>query len=271
MSDRSKRIGGSDVAAILGVHPYKTALDLWSEKVAGLTNDVDNYAIRKGLALEGVLLDFAKEKLGLLTMHRNQKYIHPKYPYMAGEVDAICNAGSVVLEAKSVGNSAKEKFWQSGQIPPHYELQIRFYMAISDADRAHLVADLGEYEPRIYDIERDRLFEDLLISNVKAFWEGHVLTKIPPEIDGGERFLEAMNKLHPQREKKSYVACPTDHILCEYEDVQEQFRELTRKKAILRNKIIAMCEGRSGVMSPSYQADLTGNTLRVRKRTGEKT
>lgn len=266
--DRSNRIGGSDVAAVLGVHPYKTPLDLWSEKVAGLTNDVDNYAIRKGLALEGILLDFAKEKLGLLTMHRNHKYTHKDYPYMTGEVDAICNAGSVILEAKSVGVSAKERFWQSGQVPPHYELQVRFYLAIANADRAHLVADLGEYEPHIYNIERDRLFEDLLISNVKAFWENHVLTKIPPEIDEGERFLEAMNALHPQREKKSFVEC-SDELLMEYVGIQDQFSSLTAKKAVLRNKIIHACGSKSGCMSVNYIATLTGNTLRVRKRAGE--
>ena len=31
-TDRSKRIGGSDIAAILGISPWKTAFQLWQDK-----------------------------------------------------------------------------------------------------------------------------------------------------------------------------------------------------------------------------------------------
>lgn len=35
LKERTKGIGGSDVATILGLNPYKTPLQLWEEKPAG--------------------------------------------------------------------------------------------------------------------------------------------------------------------------------------------------------------------------------------------
>jgi predicted phage-related endonuclease len=32
LADRRKRIGGSDIDAILGLSPYRTPVDVWAEK-----------------------------------------------------------------------------------------------------------------------------------------------------------------------------------------------------------------------------------------------
>jgi len=52
---RRKVVGGGDVAAIVGVHPYKTAHDVWLEKL-GLAVIEENEAMYWGKVLEPVIL-----------------------------------------------------------------------------------------------------------------------------------------------------------------------------------------------------------------------
>ena len=60
-------IGASEVAAIVGLSKWKTATELWQEKVFGLSKDLsDNEAVSKGVRLEPYLR-------GLFTG------LHPEY------------------------------------------------------------------------------------------------------------------------------------------------------------------------------------------------
>ena len=44
-------LGASDIAAVLGIAPYRTALDVWAEKVHGI-GVTDNEPMRIGRELE---------------------------------------------------------------------------------------------------------------------------------------------------------------------------------------------------------------------------
>ena len=46
--DRTTTIGGSDVAAILGLSPWRSPLDVWREKALGEPDDRDTPAMQAG-------------------------------------------------------------------------------------------------------------------------------------------------------------------------------------------------------------------------------
>jgi len=55
-------IGGSDIPAIIGVNPYKTAYQLWLEKTGQVPPVQDNKYMRAGRKLEQVVADFFAEE-----------------------------------------------------------------------------------------------------------------------------------------------------------------------------------------------------------------
>ena len=48
MHDRRGYIGSSDIAAIIGLSPFKTAYEVWEEKVADSWEETDNPILRRG-------------------------------------------------------------------------------------------------------------------------------------------------------------------------------------------------------------------------------
>ena len=55
MNDNAS-IGGSEIAAILGLSPWRTALDVWREKVLGAEPQPDSPALALGRRFEAALL-----------------------------------------------------------------------------------------------------------------------------------------------------------------------------------------------------------------------
>ena len=45
---RKQGIGGSDAGAVCGLNPYKTAMEVYQDKVSSETEDFDNEAMRQG-------------------------------------------------------------------------------------------------------------------------------------------------------------------------------------------------------------------------------
>lgn len=89
--DRTKYIGGSDVAAIiLGQQYGRTRLDVWKEKAglivpANISNSPD---IRRGLRQEPVARQVFVEETGLLVTPAKM-VTHPEFPFIQGHPDGI--------------------------------------------------------------------------------------------------------------------------------------------------------------------------------------
>ena len=49
--DRKKGLGGSDIAAIMGISPWKTPMDVYLEKTTEV-QDIDNEALKRGRRAE---------------------------------------------------------------------------------------------------------------------------------------------------------------------------------------------------------------------------
>lgn len=92
LEGRRTGIGGSDVAAVLGLNPWKTPLDVWNDKL-GLSED-------KGMSEPAywgtVLEDTVAKEFQLRTGKRVQKVSHqfadPETPWAIANIDrAIIN------------------------------------------------------------------------------------------------------------------------------------------------------------------------------------
>ena len=82
---RRRGIGGSDVAAILGISPFRTARDLYDDKlnIALAVDDAGNWvALEMGHLLEPLVAQIFTKKTGLEVFQIKKMFQHPQYPFM---------------------------------------------------------------------------------------------------------------------------------------------------------------------------------------------
>ena len=79
---RRRGIGGSDVAAILGISPFRTARDLYDDKlnIASVADDAGNWvALEMGHLLEPLVARIFAKKTGLEVFQIKKMFQHPQY------------------------------------------------------------------------------------------------------------------------------------------------------------------------------------------------
>ena len=134
---RAGRIGGSDLAAILGISPWATRDDLLAEKRAQLADDwtpaPTTASQQRGIWLEPALLAYAADRGYPADPARNGTYAAD---WQLVNPDGITNTGELV-EAKSVRMRTPDKWGRGGtdQIPANYEAQVQWGCGLLGLDR----------------------------------------------------------------------------------------------------------------------------------------
>src|SRR3990167_8511669 len=96
--DRRTYLGGSDIAAVMGLSPWKTPLQLYEEKIAETVEAISDekrrfFARRK--RQEPVIAEMLADEYNIevtrlsLDEHPN-RYTDAEYPWMAAEIDFEC-------------------------------------------------------------------------------------------------------------------------------------------------------------------------------------
>ena len=202
---RRRGIGGSDVAAILGISPFRTARDLYDDKlnIASVADDAGNWvALEMGHLLEPLVAQIFTKKTGLEVFQIKKMFQHPQYPFMLADVDyfvRLPNGKIALLEIKTTNYNAKDHWWKDGEecVPIYYETQGRHYMAVMDIDEIFYCCLYGnnENEVIIRHLYRDREYEQEMIYLEREFWHDHILTRIPPPYtEDGSLILESLRR-----------------------------------------------------------------------------
>lgn len=184
-------VGGSDAAAIAGVHPHKRPIDVWRRVVEGHTVE-QNAAMRRGVLLEPVIRQMWQEETGFQLLGP-RKLRHPMHGFMRASLDdvAIAAGEERVVEYKSVNARVANRYGiGQDEVPEEHICQVQFYLALSQWDVGYLVALLGGDELRTYTLLADHDLQGMLLDEVERFWRDYVATKTPPPVDGSEGFAQ---------------------------------------------------------------------------------
>ena len=169
--ERSEYIGGPDAAAICGVSPYRTALDVFKEKT-GETPPVDlseNLAVQAGVYLEQFVLDEYLKQNSKTVILRDKLVKHPAYNFIAGHPDAL-TSDKIVVEIKTSLGKFADKMWAPG-VPDYYAIQCYHYLEITGADYCDLVVMLAGPEIKTYRIESDKKIQAAILNKCVLFWD----------------------------------------------------------------------------------------------------
>lgn len=182
---RKRGIGGSDAGAVCGLNPYRTAMQVYQDKVSGEIEEVDNEAMRQGREFEDYVAKRFMEATSKKVRRANAMFYNEEYPFMLADVDRMVVGENAGLECKTASPYMADK-WKDGNIPLSYQIQCYHYMAVCNADAWYLAVVIYGREFKYYKIERDEAVIADLIQIEKAFWENHVMKQQIPDPDGSK-------------------------------------------------------------------------------------
>ena len=180
-------VGGSDVAAIFGVSPWTSPLELWLIKKGRMKpKEKENAAqLQMGHLLEPIAAYWYQAKTGNMVSDDTNLYQHADHPYALANFDRRYSRASDgepgILECKSC-TFHKAEDWSEDAIPLYYELQLRFYLAVADVEYGAFSCIWGnnpEHDLAMPEIVRDRAKEDLIFERLEG-WIWSLKNDKPP-------------------------------------------------------------------------------------------
>lgn len=180
---RKTGIGGSEIAAIFGEHPFITAQELWERKT-GRTGETEvTLPMIKGRYMEDPAAAYYSELTGR-KLRRQPARRHPDYPFLLASVDRQVLAGpknpTMALEIKVPGWRTVSEVRRLG-LRPYMILQAQQEALVWDYDfTAFALLDAGHWHMIHFDHPADRDTQEMIINEAGEWWEKYVLTDTPP-------------------------------------------------------------------------------------------
>ena len=251
---RRQGIGGSDVAAVMGVSPFATLRDLYNDK-CGITDAIqaeDNWVAKEvGHRLEDLVCKIFAFKTGYKVFAVRKLFRHPLYSFMQANVDFFVELpdGSIaILECKTTNYNSKEK-WNDGAVPVNYEWQCRHYMAVMNLSCAYIACLYGNNENEfVYRrIERDEAMEADMIEMEAHFWNEHVLKRIePPYTESGDLVLESIRRHYGELDPTADAVILPIRMAAKL----ERYLDLAAQKSLLSEQIKELDEQMKKAYAP---------------------
>jgi putative phage-type endonuclease len=177
---RRAGIGGSDVAALLGLSRWRTPLDVFLDKTGQAEPTPDNEPMLWGRLLEPLVIAEFSRRNGITVDGLTGVLEHPEHPWMLASLDGWAPDLRAVVEAKTARTADGWGEPGSDEIPAYYQTQVAHYMAVTGAQMAFIPVLIGASDFRTYQVERDEDFIADLVEAERAFWHDHVLANVPP-------------------------------------------------------------------------------------------
>ena len=188
-------ITGTDAGAILGVNPYRSAFQVYHDKISDTIENIDNEAMRQGRDLEDYVAQRFTEATGLKVRRANAIYQSEEHPLLLADFDRLIVGQKAGLECKTVSPFSADK-WADGKIPAHYMAQVNHYLAVSGFDCWYIAALIFGKELVIHKITTDKEVLNNLIAKEEHFWKYNVMPEIPPVPTGSEGDTQQINQLY---------------------------------------------------------------------------
>lgn len=284
LATRRTGIGGSDAAAILGLSPWRSQMDVWLDKrgLAEERRDPDaDFLLDLGLLMEPVLTDLYRRETHRET-HPGTLVRHKDAPILLGTPDRICNDELRGVELKTE-NQFTDNFGEpnTDQIPDHYLIQVAHYMAITELPVWDVAVLHGGTRFAVYTVERDLELETQMVERLLAWWQQHIVRGVPPDVDNSNAWRVYLHKKYPH-ELLPMVALPEEEnrTIERLGQVRQAEHILESLRTELENKLKSVIGDHEGVFSPhgkitwkktkdSKHTDFEGAYYAVRKHAYE--
>lgn len=263
--DRSKFVGGSEVAAIMGLSQYETPLSIWAKKTGNIPSEIEmNEAIEFGIELEDFVCNKFAERTGKTVTVDETTHRHPEYDYMVAHIDRRVDGGEV-LEAKTA-SAYLAKAWED-DIPDAYYIQLNWYLGILGDSVGHIACLIGGQKFVYKEIKFDKALFDKCVETVRDFWENYVKTDVAPFAISGDK--DTLIELFPESRPDSLMTIEDPDLELAFNQLaidrmegKDQIKAIDVEVDEADNRIRQMIGDGLGIESGIYKATWASSTRR---------
>jgi putative phage-type endonuclease len=265
---RAKGLGGSEIAAAMGLSPFESPFSLWHRKAGNVGPVEETPEMHWGKMLEpAVAAEFLARHPEFSDEGVTGTFHHVDRAWQIANPDRLLfrllNGGDVDFECPlEIKTSPFGDNWGddgTDEVPPHVRCQSIHYGDVFGAYRAHVACLIGGHDYREYLLTWDEAEAELLRVRGRQFLDTLAAGE-QPDIDEHSATYQALRELHPDID-------PVDaHI---GEDLARQYcaartglAQADFEHAIARAEVAA-------AMGTAHRAVWNGHTIATRQARGD--
>lgn len=252
LEQRKKGIGASEAAAILGMNPFVSPLDIWLVK-KGLKVVEENEAMKRGQKFEPIIAEMYQEATGLELIKSDTIY-HPKYQILYATPDRIIKGQKKGLEIKNVGMNMADGWGEEGtdEIPQYHLIQCIMCMAMTDYPEWDASPLIGGEDFRIYHIDRDIELENSIIERLLKWWETYIIGNREPDIDSSHSCADYLASKYPRNFRPLKQAdADTEQLIQRLAEVRYSLKSFEEQEEAIKNLLKTYIGDADGVQGQS--------------------
>src|SRR5216683_4265550 len=181
-------VGGSEVAALVGLDPNRDAFAIYAEKLGLVEREPPTPRMRMGRTLERIIAEVYAEETGQRVAWCDRTMRHPERTWQAYTIDAFIVRDDAVwdfidqpgyAQSKAIGlMDAKNVSWDQSplwgeagtdQVPDRIGCQIQYYLDATGLPWGDVAALFGGNDLRIYRLNYDANIADVLRGAAEEF------------------------------------------------------------------------------------------------------
>lgn len=288
LETRKAGISASDVAAILGLNPYRRPINVWQDKLTPVEDREEVESQELGHFFEKHIAEYYATKYApdghwrRLYMPR-KTLVHPRLDWVMATPDrfvfempetinksdlshlkdlATAGEASHLAEIKLVGPYAV-KDWlaevepgatveQVDRVPTYVFCQCQWQMLVTAYERVDVPALLGGTKLRVFEIKRDQEFIDDALTICEDFRKKYILTGAEPPPDGSNKYRSYLSEKFPGQVNSELLEAPTyvEGLAIEYARVDASIKALKERKEKLAQMVKVVIGDNDGITGP---------------------
>lgn len=271
LGERTKGIGGSEIAAIAGRSPWNTAYQIWMNKTGQIAQEdrpPQSEAARWGNLLESTVADeWAKRNN---THYINiQVILHDdEFPFMFANIDGFTLSDDLeivtgILEVKTT-SAYNNDIWEFGPLPEYYLCQANWYTRITGLGMFTIICLVGGQRLYSYEFPLNEELVTELRQEAIHFWTINVQQLVEPEIQAGDtELLKAQaDGIEEEAPTLVYEDEGTENLAEAYCNVRAKIKELEKIKEIVYAQLLAKLTTSRSALTLTHSLELQRSARR---------
>ncbi len=281
---RKLGLTGTDAAAVLGISPWRTPLQVWAEKTG--RTEPDNIGalehVHWGNLLEPVVTAETLRRTGrqgleperwdpimpaghveFLEHHGTTKamLISDSHPRLRSTPDFLMESwqplpwldGVEILQGAGVGeikttSAYNLRAWADGA-PLYYQVQLAMNLVTSGLEWGTFGCLVGGQVLRIFDMPVSQRMAALLVERMEGFWDRHVKADTPPAATASVKDRALLERLHPNDD-----GCTTELPATYWATLDAELVRIMGRQRELRTELKELETSRAAIENSLRQA-----------------
>ncbi|MCW8219441.1 YqaJ viral recombinase family nuclease [Streptomyces griseolus] len=197
---RAAGIGGSEIAAVMGISPYESRFSLWHRKQGLIAPVEESEEMYWGKVHEPAICERFDSLHPDMLVAYSPTYAASDRPWQIANpdrlivTDYVTGTPTAIVEAKTARDDHGWGKAGTDEIPVHYRAQCLWYLDVLQVTRCHVAVLIAGSEYREYVIEYDQAEADLMVAAGAEFMQS-LAAGDRPDIDGHSATFQTIKAL----------------------------------------------------------------------------